>query len=381
MQVPVVFCADGHYGQYLPAAVQSIIENSSPAHEYHIIIFDCGIKPHDLEILRRQIASHKHFFLEIKDISAALAEHKKAFIVGEKQHLSPATYGRLLIPHLCENYEKLIYADIDMVFNRDLSELMQIDLGENYIGGVIDSNIEAERYERRGIKTYIEQVLGMKPEQYYVNAGLLLLNLKAWREQKLGEKAIALLKLRSFKRHDQDAINSVTCGHIVYIPQYWNCVYPLGKNRNACENKAADKSGKSKNVFPEALAEALRQKQQALQNSAAVFHFVGAIKPWYDMADDKALLWWRYADKTESADNLMAQALHKQSMLNMQTGIVRYSIFGLPLLKVKISACKKKYFFCGILFGKQSVNIRTEDTFFAVAGLPIMRRRVTNAPL
>ena len=51
----------------------------------------------------------------------------------EIRGITAATYYRLLIPELIPEYDKVIYADVDIIFRMDLSELYETEIGNNYI--------------------------------------------------------------------------------------------------------------------------------------------------------------------------------------------------------------------------------------------------------
>lgn len=51
----------------------------------------------------------------------------------EIRGITAATYYRLLIPELIPEYDKIIYADVDIIFRMDLSSVYHFDLGNNYI--------------------------------------------------------------------------------------------------------------------------------------------------------------------------------------------------------------------------------------------------------
>lgn len=348
--VPVVFCADGGYGGYLSAVVQSLLDNASAEHDYHIIVFDCGIKPEDLAALARQIAPYRQCRLQFYDISSYLQQNRKAFSVPEGQYLSPATYGRLLIPQICGAYDRLIYADIDMIFRRDPAELLQINLGENAIAGVADSNIEAERRSRRSIRKYCRAALGLADNQIYINAGLLLFNAALWRAEGLVEQCLAVLAKQQFKRHDQDMINFICKGRIYYLGPEWNTYCKLTDS-----------------------AEAAKQ-----EDTAALYHFVGALKPWHIAPDGnlagKAALWWEAAARTAAYQPFLQDARANKAGLNLDLGSRSYALFGLPLWRVNTAPKKKKYALFGITIAREKTDSKSGKRIFYLFGAELFRR-------
>ena len=107
---------------------------------------------------------------------------------NESAYCSPYTLLRLLADKVEEIPDKLLYLDIDMMANKDISELYNIDIS--------DYEYAACR-EKYGSKL-------IRPD--YINAGMLLLNMEKIRETGLFEKGRASLRKKKLMFADQDAI-------------------------------------------------------------------------------------------------------------------------------------------------------------------------------
>lgn len=116
--------------------------------------------------------------------------YEKEFGYGknENAYCTPYTLLRLLIDLIPEIPEKILYLDIDMMANGDISKLYNIDISEYEYAAV------KEKYGSKIIKWD------------YINAGMLLLNMKKIKQTGLFEKARNLLKKRKLLFADQDAI-------------------------------------------------------------------------------------------------------------------------------------------------------------------------------
>ena len=102
---------------------------------------------------------------------------------------TPYTFLRLFADRLTEIPDKVIYLDTDTVACGDVGELFAVDLEDAELGGVRD---------RYGCHFF-----GIN----YLNAGVLLLNMKRIRETKLFEKALAACAKRKIFLPDQTALN------------------------------------------------------------------------------------------------------------------------------------------------------------------------------
>lgn len=115
---------------------------------------------------------------------------------------------------LPKSVEKVIYLDGDTVCLRSLKELWNIDMSKNVIAGSL-----APTKRTRAIEE-----LGLTSKDPYINAGVLLINLKKWREEKTGERIIDYYRKHNGKlsANDQDAINGTLRQEIKVIKPKFN---------------------------------------------------------------------------------------------------------------------------------------------------------------
>lgn len=116
--------------------------------------------------------------------------YEKEFMkcANESAYCTPYTLLRLLADLVPEIPDKLLYLDIDIMVGGDLSKLYNIDITD---------------YEYAAVKEKYGCWI-IRPD--YINAGMLLLNMKKIKETKLLEKARALIKTKKMLFADQDAI-------------------------------------------------------------------------------------------------------------------------------------------------------------------------------
>lgn len=126
------------------------------------------------------------------------------------------SFARCYLPDILPNIDKILYLDLDLYINQDISALWNIDISNYAISGVIDLNI------RNFPLTYIDNL------NCYINSGVLLMNLKYFREHNLVEKLDYLLNHWQLRFPDQDALNIVCQGHIKYLSHKWNSGRPCG---------------------------------------------------------------------------------------------------------------------------------------------------------
>ena len=122
---------------------------------------------------------------------------------NEKAYCTPYTLLRLLADFIPEIPDKLLYLDIDIMVGKDISILY---------------NINIEDYEYAAVREKYGSKL-IRPD--YINAGMLLLNIKKIKETKLLEKARKLIKTKKLLFADQDAIFRSTTKKLI-LPRIYN---------------------------------------------------------------------------------------------------------------------------------------------------------------
>nr|MBA2761518.1 glycosyltransferase family 8 protein [Segetibacter sp.] len=186
-------------------------------------------------------------------------EVRKSVIVPPDSQFTIATYYRLyfhaLIP---EGIDKLLYIDTDTIVIGDLKELYNIDIGNAPIAAVADPVPE------------LRSDLGLYKEGQYFNAGVLLIDIKNWREQKVTENALQFILDHPEKIQyvDQDALNATLIDKWFRIDKKYNLSY---------------------------LYVSLQVPAKALIKDAVIIHYTTSLKPWHCLAKNKLrYLYQRY---------------------------------------------------------------------------------------
>jgi lipopolysaccharide biosynthesis glycosyltransferase len=165
-----------------------------------------------------------------------------------RTYISKMTYARLLLPELIPSHlTRVLYLDADILVLGDLTPLSTMDLEGCAYAAVIDTDAipHAERlglYQPDG-RTLCE----------YFNAGVMLVDLKRWREENISEKSIEfMIQNPETILADQDALNFACGGRWKRLHARWNF-------------QEHDERGYA-NVAP--------------AERPAIVHFAGKWKPW-----------------------------------------------------------------------------------------------------
>ncbi len=121
--------------------------------------------------------------------------------------------ARLVLDKLLpQSVDRVLYLDGDTIVRASLADLYNTDMGHSVLGMVIEPTADHKRKQSLGINGA------------YYNAGVLLIDLKKWRQEKTGQKILSYYKSHNGKlfANDQDAINGALKGEIYTLPPKYN---------------------------------------------------------------------------------------------------------------------------------------------------------------
>ena len=219
-EIPIFFTIDDKYAPYLSVAIQSIIANASTKYQYKIIVLYQDLNESNrnkISALAKDGFDIK--FVYMKDGLETITDRAENRLRCD--YFTLTIYFRLFIPEMFPQYDKGIYIDSDIVLNGDISELYNIDLGNNLIGACNDKSV----IDVPKLVQYIEDANGVKKNEY-INSGVLLMNLKEMRKQEFTKKFLTLLNKYHFDSiaPDQDYLNAMCNGKILYLDEEWDAM-------------------------------------------------------------------------------------------------------------------------------------------------------------
>jgi len=208
--IPIVLTFDNNMSLAAGVCISSIMMSGNKDNFHDFFVLHSGPEPEicGLESILKAFPNMRLQYRSVGDV------FKGAF---EIRGITSAAYYRLLTSELVPEYDKVIYADVDMVIRLDMEPLLEREMGSNYLGAVygLSMNLSEERQK------YVESI-GATPGKYFLS-GFLLMNLKAIRENRLVPRFIELSKGK-YKYQDQDIMNIVCKGHIMSIPYVYSMV-------------------------------------------------------------------------------------------------------------------------------------------------------------
>lgn len=291
--IHVAYCFDRNYQQHFGAAVTSLLLNfDGPGEDLCIhVVTDAP----DADLLAKVERLRQVFRATIKTYSPAhesLQWLAGLMVQREKPtYLTQASYFRLLLPQLLpESVDKVLYLDSDTVVLSSVRAVFDEDVADSALAAVTDMDSA--------------RLSGYWSLDRYINSGVMLMNLRRWRERGYARQCIEFAEQNAIKCRlfDQDAINGVMAGDIQLLPARWNV-----QVRQA-DPEAADSS------------------------DAAIVHYIGVGKPWQAWyRNPLGVYYWRYLDVSpwrgaEPVPPRNGKEMNRLAKLQMKNGMYRKAI-------------------------------------------------------
>lgn len=312
--IPVIFASSQEYVPYLSVALTSLKKNMNPDYNYDIIVLVTDMDSISQSLLVDNMKA-KNISLRFINVSESLIKRGEYQQSNACTSDSPLTFGRLLIEGLLSfEYKKIIYLDSDLVINADVSPLLSIPMEDKWVAAVRDVVIiglfensphnggEVNKIAREQVTNEL-QVLGLTEDVLnYFNAGVLVMNLEAFREFYTSDNLLDLVKTRSWLYYDQSILNKVCLGHVYLLDHVWNYFVTSFFEQSLAM------------CTPEAICDAYKKARK----NPKIIHYAGASAPCrpksIEVGTDLPEYFWKYARASVWYEDLLADyiRLHKQ---------------------------------------------------------------------
>ena len=244
----VVFAGDYAYIRQIETAMKSICRHNS---HLKIYVLNKDIPQEWFSRLRMYIQEMGGDLIDCKLIGQQFQMNWS----NKLPHINHMTFARYFIPDFVTE-DKVLYLDSDLIVTGDLTDLFELDLGENYLGAA---------------RSCFSAGIGF-------NAGVLLINNKKWRAENIRQKLIDLTEKEheNVAEGDQSILNMMFSDSYIQIDETYN--YQIGFDRGAAEQGHAWILEKSINPLPK------------------ILHYISQDKPWNQFSVGRLREnWWNYS--------------------------------------------------------------------------------------
>lgn len=271
----IVNCSN-EYVLYLDTFLASLYKNSSSNRNYDVVVFETTISELNKEWLRHKY-NKKNFLIRFFNPSSILNLNN---LVKTQAYYSKESFYKLIVPKLFKNYKKVIYSDIDIIFNCDISEISDIDISYRPIAATRDLAFACLMDDN--FQNYMKSSLGCKNKFDYFSAGLIVYNLDLITMQDV-DNMLSLLHNNVFIMQEQDLLNKYFNGKIYSLPYKYCFNIILAKKNNI-------KQLSRNSIYFQEYKDAVKYPK--------VLHYSGSTKPWNNIPINKYdFLWWKYSSK------------------------------------------------------------------------------------
>ncbi|TGY67495.1 glycosyltransferase family 8 protein [Phocaeicola sartorii] len=317
----IVCCTDDKYAPYCGTMLFSLLSNS--VGRYCIHIFIETLTSNSINNLTTIVSSfnsdmqfHKIDISKLNDVK-----------FRNENPLSKAAYYRILLASTLEcTIDKVLYLDCDMVVLKDISYLFELNIEGYALAAIKDVKRLPRNIEHRC-------QLSLAYGDDYFNSGLLIANLKYWREHNAESQLIEFAKRSRFVYfHDQDALNYV-------FKKTWFRLPPQCCFLNNCPYELLDFCSKYD------LEQYIKERK--------IIHYASIEKPWYDIFSPNKKYFLEYYKLTPWKDIplLKFKSSLKIAYLGMLITCIKNKIYVSPKI-LKILVDLFLYVFCLVSFGR-----------------------------
>lgn len=247
----IVCIADEAYAQHTAVMLASLFA-TNPDKTFRVFLMTYTMSSETKRRLAEVVRGHGELHILEDDYKDSGIDALKTETTNKAWN--PIMYLKLLIPQkLPQDVERFLFLDVDMVINHDIDELYSTDLKGNIVAACDDYKFQAAHRQR----------LGLKADELYVNSGVMVIDLKAWREKERRCPMIDFLKTyKEVLNNDQDGFAIYFRGQIMLLPNRWNVTTFYFEQEPR--------------IMPQYMAEV-----DELRKNPYIIHFCEPIKPWF----------------------------------------------------------------------------------------------------
>ncbi len=264
----IAYAPDNNYVDITAVSIQSAIENSAP-HKARIFILYSDLSEENIAKLKdvTRAGNAEITFAKIN------AQEFEKFTLSD--WVTVQAWFRTKLPDLFPELDKILYLDCDTLVAAPLEELWNAPI-DGLATAVVRDIWNVEKYSQR---------LDLKSMQYF-NSGMMLINCKYWRENKIFEQIRQYACTHKVEYCDQDTLNKIIDEKKLMLPMKFNYLEPWWREGYHEYN------GEYAKPYAEA------------QRAPVIIHFTGPKPNRKGCEHSFAPLWWEYANRTPIAKSL-----------------------------------------------------------------------------
>ena len=289
MKTPIAFIFNDNYAFPASICIYSLLVNAKKDtfYDIYILFLEERLSQENIEIIEKM----KEVFNNV-DFHFISVENKFQNF-RTVRYITIDAYVKFLIPELLKDLDKVIYVDVDIIFDSDISELAILDFNESIAAVKIPIGNISEKYLKS---------INVNPENYF-NSGVIIMNLRKIRQEDIVNKKILPLIGTKFDHVDQDIFNIAFQKDTFFMSSIYN--YSADRILNDVETHLQT-------------------------DKIAIYHYTGQ-KPWREIVPFGDI-WWEYYRKSiyfnKNSYNLdQKKVINAQKYIKLGKHFDKYKIF------------------------------------------------------
>ena len=206
----VVLATDNNYAEFVAVVIVSLLQTNPQFDSIHVHLLANGVNDATIQKLQRHIPQGRGQ-LHVYDIS----DLEQRLGIQVPNTIAISAYARLFMASLLPaDLDRVLYLDCDIVVSDNIIEFWKTNLDGFLVAGVLDTLYSV------AAKTDV----GLSTDAPYVNSGVLLINLKSWREENMQQCFLDFLLSHNghVTHHDQGIINATCHGRMQIVHPRFN---------------------------------------------------------------------------------------------------------------------------------------------------------------
>ncbi len=294
----ICLVSSDEYAPFASLVIQGIKDNASADKKYDIVVLTKDMEMRNIYVLEQMASDHPNISIRVRNVQSQIKNLK--FYTWA--HFTIDTYLRLLIPSIFKDYDRVLYLDSDIIVNHDVADLLNIDMGNNYIAAAYDTHVVSYNHSVDDYSQYNIETLGLTDPDKYFQMGVALYNIGKINKDYQPSYLITEASKAKLKWLDQDFLNKTFRGHIKPISNKWNVMIC---NRLPILDE----------VY---LPEKMRREYADARRDPYIVHYVGRCAPCFTLKPDLWTFFWKYARRSPYYEIILQKmALNASHMYNL----------------------------------------------------------------
>lgn len=209
----ILYASDDNFASIMGISILSLFENNKKVKDIQVYIINDEISEDNvkkIESIFREYERPLPKWKRVKSINEVLS------MEVYEDRFAQTQYARLFLEEIIEETEeRILYLDCDLIINDSIEELWNMELDGKVGAALADAFSSLYRAN-----------IGLEPNDLMFNSGVMLIDMKQWREQHVGHQLRAFIRAHRgmVQQGDQGVLNAVLSKKVCLLSPKFNLV-------------------------------------------------------------------------------------------------------------------------------------------------------------